>query len=668
MAIEVVGRRSFLGGSLAAGAGVIGSGLAAPTRALAAPGQEYLGTPITGVTTAGMGFTQDGRGRPLAVMIAGGTPSIFSVVDAVSGELIKSEPVSSVKQAWTYKTAPDGRVYIGTQSSGQALRFDPDDRTLTVIKDRPFGQTHFWATTITADGRVHFGTYPDGRVITYDPATDAWIDQGQVLPGAQYVRSLGTDGTMLYAGTGAVARVVRVDPATGQTAEIALPDDVAGESFVYDLDVAEHLLFARMSPSSVLLVYDLIRDRWVDRIADVVGLHVSSAADLMTADGRRRVAFYSPTGGPVTGYDLDSGERHPTALTTTYANRDWAWLQLPGLPRQTLMTGNSLGDLAAFNPITHEVRTLASRAEGTPYIIRSLGTGPAGDVFAGGYLTPRGVARVDPETGATTQLAWGAQVEGMTAHGTDLVLGVYPHGKLYRYDTTQPWSSGVNPGAPVDLGSAQDRPVALTPAGELTAVGSVPEYGQLGGALSLYDRASGAVDVYRDVVPAQSVVTLIHRDGVIYGGTAIWGGLGIAPTATDAVLFGFDLATRKVIFSTVPVPGETSIGGLAFDDTGALWGTATNTLFRYDLGTGSVTQRKTYFQADPTVEYYTGHGLFWHQGRLVGSTAGTIFTVDPATLDLTTIATNMTNLAIDRLGNLYYSKRGTGELYRWTSA
>src|SRR5690606_28213253 len=151
------------------------------------------------------------------------------------------------------------------------------------------------------------------------------------------------------------------------------------------------------------------------------------------------------------------------------------------------------------------------------------------------------------------------------------------------------WQAGTNPGTPVAIGNSQDRPVALTPAGDLTAIGSVPDYGHLGGALTLLNRTTGETTSYRNVVQDQSIVTLLHRDGKIYGGSAIWGGLGIDPTATEAELFVFDLATRTVETSLVPVPGETSIGGLTFDPDGNLWGMTANQLFRYDVDSGEVT-------------------------------------------------------------------------------
>src|SRR5699024_723159 len=62
--------------------------------------------------------------------------------------------------------------------------------------------------------------------------------------------------------------------------------------------------------------------------------------------------------------------------------------------------------------------------------------------------------------------------------------------------------------------------------------------------------------------------------------------------------------------------------------------------------------------------YVRGRSLYFHEGRFVGATAGSIFEINPATLDMTVLATAADNLAIDRNGNYYY-RRGS-ELFRWS--
>src|SRR5690606_18103783 len=141
---------------------------------------------------------------------------------------------------------------------------------------------------------------------------------------------------------------------------------------------------------------------------------------------------------------------------------------------------------------------------------------------------------------------------------------------------------------------------------------------------------------------------------------------GIDPTATEAELFVFDLATRTVETSLVPVPGETSIGGLTFDPDGNLWGMTANQLFRYDVDSGEVTLVRKYFDSDVSAEYYTGRSLHWHENKLIGNTAWQVFEIDPVSLELQVIRTGVNCFALDRLGHWYYGRQS--ELLRWTPA
>lgn len=658
-------RRRFVG--LTVGAGVAAAVAPGAVAWAAAPGEVSLGRPIQGVTTAGAGYTTTADGRPLAVVIAGGTPSHLSVLDARTGELLASLELPNVLMAWGYATAPDRKLYIGTQSKGEMYRLDPDTLALTRIAALPAGQTHLWDVAFGPDGLLYVGCYPDGKVISVDPATGAVVrDYGQLAAGIQYVRSVAVGRDKVYAATATLPHVFEIDPATGTATDLALPEQYRGEQFVYDVDVVGNLLFARVTPSSTMLVYDLVGRRWVDEVPGAMGLAVSPR-------GLGQDAYYIGAGGVLTRYDLKSYEKTSTGVTIgNFAARGFAWLDLglPDTPGRSLVTADSKARIYAYDPHTGKSRMVAGKAVGTPFLIRSLATGPGGDVYVGGYASPPGLARVDADTGDTELLAGVSQTEGMVAHGDLLVGGVYPGGRIFTYDTTRPWQSGTNPGPQLLLGHEQDRPVALASLADspLVAIGSVPDYGRLGGALSLYNTANGAIEVYRGVVPDQTPVALIHRDGLVYGGTGIWGGLGIPPSTTEGHLFIFDVTTRQVVHTSVPVPGEQNVSAFAFDDAGTLWGLTANWLFAFDTATRTVVAKRKFFGVDDSAAYVTGRELFWRNGRLVGATAGRVFEVvpaspDPATWQLTTVATGASNLAIDRHGAYHYG-RGS-ELFRY---
>lgn len=456
--------------------------------------EEDLGRPIVGATNAGAGYTTDANGRKIGVVVAGGSPSEFSAVDILTGERLASRTLTNTVMAWSFVTAPDRSVYLGTQTGGEVWRFDPDNLSLELIASKPFGQTHLWAATLDDRGRPVFGTYPGGKVIAYDPGTGDWQDYGQQAEGNIYVRSLAADGHHVYAGSGSVrATLTRLDTTTGERTQIPLPAGHESDTFTYDLSVAGDLLFARPTPSNDLLVYSLSEQRWVDTVPEVVGLAVSPELGTQDSGTTRREALIAPIRGAVIAYDLDTLQQRRISMDLGgAAARGWSLMELgtAGFPGVSAVTATSKGVFHAWNPATGETAAVKGDVVPTPYLVRSMATGPGGDVFVGGYGSPPGIARVDADSGATEPLNGVGQTEGLVAHGDDLVFGTYPGARIYTYDTTKPWNPPSNPVTGADalqLGEHQDRPVGWTDAGDVVAIGSMPDYGLLGGALSLLD-------------------------------------------------------------------------------------------------------------------------------------------------------------------------------------
>ena len=105
---------------------------------------------------------------------------------------------------------------------------------------------------------------------------------------------------------------------------------------------------------------------------------------------------------------------------------------------------------------------------------------------------------------------------------------MYPGGRVRIQSLSDPKEVTIK-----EIGAGQDRPYAAIPLGEGDfAFGSVPGYGQLGGALSIYDGAAKSLDTYafdksttyapgvngsllRDLAP----ISLAQHGGKIYMGT-----------------------------------------------------------------------------------------------------------------------------------------------------
>src|SRR5690606_18427999 len=141
------------------------------------------------------------------------------------------------------------------------------------------------------------------------------------------------------------------------------------------------------------------------------------------------------------------------------------------------------------------------------------------------------------------------QAEGMTIYEDRLFLGTYPKANVTVFDTNRPIARS-NPRTLFSLANyGQDRPFGIlgVPEENRVFVGTVPGYGLLGGALAVFDPddKKATASIYRNLIPEQGIVSLAYKDGVLFGGTTIHGGLGIRPTTKDSHLFMWDVKGGK---------------------------------------------------------------------------------------------------------------------------
>ena len=228
----------------------------------------------------------------------------------------------------------------------------------------------------------------------------------------------------------------------------------------------------------------------------------------------------------------------------------------------------------------------------------------------------------------------------MVANGSQLYLGSYTGARILRYDTTKHWSTETNP---VQLGSLgpsfrQDRPQAWAVDGDRTYFGTVPTYGELGGAFGWIDGPDSTPQSLRSPVANESVVSIAGRDGVAYVGTSRWGGLGSEPTSDNATAFAYDTRSKRVLWRTHPVEGAQSISSLAVTASGRLWGISGGTLFELDRDSGERI-RQFHLTTDAQVDTATWSvaQLMEVDGLLYVASRGAIQAVDPDSFTVTTV-------------------------------
>jgi hypothetical protein len=190
----------------------------------------------------------------------------------------------------------------------------------------------------------------------------------------------------------------------------------------------------------------------------------------------------------------------------------------------------------------------------------------------------------------------------------------------------------------VDLyDEGQSRPWALVSAGRYVAVGTVPHNGATGGLLALVDPDTGRYWTER-IAGGHSVVGLAYRRGVLYGATSVYGGAGAPrPTATDAVVFAYDVRRKRMLWQVTPRPGEGAFGEVAFDKDGHLWGAGPTSVFELDPRDGSTLAERLYADYPwSTVEYAWVASRVWvdpFDDQVYVTAQAATYRIDPETLE-----------------------------------
>jgi hypothetical protein len=627
---------------------------------------EDLGVQITSMTLQGTTFANDPAGRDLVCTVIRGEPAKLLVFDIRSGELLHRLALTDAHGAWNATTATDGSVYVGTDDQGKLFRWIPGEKDLKDLGQVAKDQTFVWDVTPGADGEVFCGTYPGCRVIRYHPK-DGFSDvgKGAVAPGEDYVRALSYDPASkhVFAGIGAKARLIELDPATGEKRNILAPK-YKDRKFAYGVDVIAGKLFTMLTDETATVVTDLATRE--EEATIPCGLQIISGKSPYGDH------VYFNSGGKVSRYDLTSRKHEVVEALGNIPVIALAWVAFdePEFPGPTLVAMTSRGKLARYHPRTGKSDAKQFRVPPENVPIQSIVAGPEGKIYSGGYLVG-GFTRFDPASGKHEQIGNAGQPEGMCAYGDDRIfLGVYPRARLKVFDVTKPFGND-NPMQFEELDRFdQDRPFAVLGVEPLKKVffGTISDYGTLGGAIAVHDVTSGKTDVHRNVVPDHSISSLAYAGGVIVGGTSVAGGLGIEPKEKEAKLFIWDPATRKKGFETVPVADAGLISGLMVGPDKHVWGIAAGELFVFDVDARkTVSTTRLFPKGKPSrVGWRDAHMAVHPDGKVYGTSQGRLFRIDPKSMEMTVLrhAEGLGMLALDRDGRVYFRERTN--LWRFT--
>lgn len=620
---------------------------------------ENLGPQLTASMIQGSLFVTDSKGTEWLYTVVRGEPAHLLGYDLKSRTLKVNLPLPHADGAWDLVSTDNDLLYI-PGANGALFKHQIGSHHVEDLGEVLPGQTYVWNLAAGKNGEVFGATYPGCRVFRYHPRTGfSDVGGGALVSGENYVRSLiyHEDNDKLYAGIGSRAHLLELDPRTGKTKSL-LPPDYQDKEFVYSLQLISNVeggdrLLVLLTSGRETLVYNLLTHS-VEQ--EIKGMDMKAVA----IDANRHI--YYTSSGELRSFDpkqpVEKARRLLEGVGSANAFR---------MKDEVLYMLNADGELWCYHTLSKKATRNKLSIPSQPIPIQSIHAGPDGNIWMGGYLAG-GHATYNPETGVTTEYKGLEQTEGMATMGKHLFFGIYPKGRIYRFDTDKPWDLQAD--NPVKLGAieGQSRPFAITEAKghHKMFFGMIPEYGKLGGALLELDTLRDTLLSHGIPIAEQAISSLVYSKGKLWVGTTISGGLGVKPNTKEGIIFCWDIDRAEVVYEFVPVPRAPAVTGLIEGPDGYLWGVAGGKLFIFDQQKKQlIATYDLYEQAPMGTHIWRSAFMVVHpSGDVYGTVNNQLFKIGAQTKDITYLHEGAGLLVMDRHGHLFFRKHT--DLWRYT--
>ncbi|NOU71124.1 hypothetical protein GC098_06725, partial [Paenibacillus sp. LMG 31458] len=607
--------------------------------------------------------------------VANGNPGTFYAVDAATGVINHSEPVPGTTETWAVTVGADHKVYFGATNNRMFWKYDPVSQKVTLIGNNP-SNNFLWDLDASSNGLIYGSTYPNAKVFTYDTNTSLFADLGSMHPTEQYARGAGVTDQYLYVGIGSKKHLMRMDRNSGEKIEIQLPF-TGMDDFVHNISPYNGLLYIAHGTS--LAVVNELTFEVKKQIAYTAPEAFDGKISPPSPYDANLLYYRNKFSNNLWAYNVSTNTVGPVTAQDTLpvaGSKAIDWITLPGVG-QVLATLYDNGKYTLYNPNDNSIQTFQVAMARDGVNIQSMAEGPDHKLYLGGYIDGMSVFNESTQSYDVQASSPKSphQVEEIGFLNGKTYFGAYGGARVYRYDASLPYNYGEtkanNPGLVYTIPQSQDRPYAFASGDNKLFIGTVPVYGNMGGSLTIYNETTDKWTSTRNVVEDQSIIALAYKDGVVYGGTSIEGGLGTTtPTTAVAKLFKWDVATSTKLDEFVPViPGLTSprlLGGLSFGPDGLLWGGAwgkddqggqISAIYAMNPGTNAVMKSKLLYPNASGGSTWRSFYLRWGQDGLLYTTIARYVTaIDPVTMKarkLVDTQTNLMDLGVD--GSIYYT-------------
>lgn len=564
----------------------------------------------------------------------------------------------------------------------------------------------------TPDGKIYGGTYARiqddyARGFEYDIATNEWKDLGVVMDGMKYVHSIAYDEVHdgVYFGLAPEANIRKYDRKIDDWAGDSIPllfngvDYSEVYKFTFDLDAFEGKVYARMSqrqdgmgshPNLLNIVMD------AGNHDQVIGTFRNNQAREISPPRDNKVYFiyYANYDGDtdrwLAYYDLEKNTSYRVfpvvRIPGSYLSITIKQLNHPDYPGDTLLMMKNDGVLFMYNFETaeHELRPLPVQAEAST--VHAIGSANDGMIYVSGY-TSGGYAKFDPETNTLTQITERMVGIGNTLYQSEMFIPykedqvfipVYPGVHMHLYDPKQPWNL-LNNGQPknplrlytMNNSSEEDQErvyggeVIERNGNETLATVTVPARNNRTGRLAFYNMTTKQLETYAPI-PNQSLVSLVYKDGYLFGGSSVWNSYGDAEELeSEAKMFVWDVENNEVVKTFVPVPNKRAITKLIVGPDENIWGFAEGHLFIYDPEADEIIYDEAKFNIKySSITYRDAFMEILDDGFIYGTIQGRFFMLDPETKSVYTINTGSKRYLTQSTNNELFMMGPGQQLYK----
>lgn len=507
-----------------------------------------IGAPAPVLENRGILAVNDASGAPLVAAFGldnlngRNRRSSLVLVDVLAGEATQywyPEQNNANGQIFHLLRTSDHRVYVTFSGSGTGdlVAFDLNTRSWI-----PLGEVDGIGMSFieAPDGKVYMASYPNANLWEIDPKTNRIQLLTQLDPEEKYVQSLavGKDG-WLYAGVGTARNDIVAYNLKTKELRPLVPEQERTISRGIVAVGKDGEIYGRARTSGTPWL--LLRDGAVERVLE-------GEPELATPDN---VVFFSslnnfPQGGNLLVADLPNREVEVELADGTRKH------------------------------ITFDYETEGASAS-------SFTVGNDGSIY-GSTAHPLRFWKYDPKTEKLSDFGYllynsGGNFPNLFAWREFIVGAIYTGGRVYSYDTTQPWET-VKQGSsnPVQIGrfNAISRPrvAILARDGKTGVLAGYGGYGHSSGAivfLDLESRKSELVPMEKHAKGHSPLAMRELEDGLWIVGTSTIAPGGGHRLATESLLFLYDKAEKKITYQMTIGP---DVYSLEMDTDGNVHGLA----------------------------------------------------------------------------------------------